>query len=160
MFITSCCIRLSMFACLLNIFYYLGPRYFRRICHQQISSSQPDVRHSFQDHSRSLKASLAPFFFFFCISPPTIPLPTPRSWTVHRSTEVQVWHSGESTRLPLMWPGVDSGSSRHVGWVCWWFSSSIFAAPSSPAFIPESRVGWGEGGLGGWAWAHFPNSGW
>ena len=29
---------------------------------------------------------------------------------------VQGWHSGESTRLPPMWPGFDSQTQRHM-WV-------------------------------------------
>ena len=34
----------------------------------------------------------------------------------------QGWRSGESTRLPPMWPGFDSGPVPYVGWVCCWFS--------------------------------------
>ena len=34
----------------------------------------------------------------------------------------QGWHSGESTRLPMMWPRFKSWHQRHVGWVCCWFS--------------------------------------
>ena len=33
------------------------------------------------------------------------------------------WCSGEGTRLPVMWPGVQIlASTPYVGWVCCWFS--------------------------------------
>ena len=35
---------------------------------------------------------------------------------VHPKTGVQGWGSGESTRLPPMWPGFDSQIRRHM-WV-------------------------------------------
>ena len=34
----------------------------------------------------------------------------------------EVWRSGESTRLPPLWPGFKSGVEVYVGWVCCWFS--------------------------------------
>ena len=40
-------------------------------------------------------------------------------WSIHRPTHfpgVQGWRSGESTRLPPMWPGFDSQTRRHM-WV-------------------------------------------
>ena len=37
--------------------------------------------------------------------------------------EKQGWHTGESTRLPPLWPGFKSQRQHHyVGWVCCWFS--------------------------------------
>ena len=38
----------------------------------------------------------------------------------------QRWRSGESTRLPPMWPRFESWRQHHyVGWVCCWFSSLL-----------------------------------
>ena len=37
----------------------------------------------------------------------------------------QGWRSGESARLPPMWPGFNSGPVSYVGWVCCWFSSLL-----------------------------------
>ena len=34
----------------------------------------------------------------------------------------QGWRSGESARLPPMWPEFDSGPVPYEGWVCCWFS--------------------------------------
>ena len=40
---------------------------------------------------------------------------------------MQGWCSGESTRLPSMWPRFKSRCRCHnVGWVCFWFSSLLW----------------------------------
>ena len=36
----------------------------------------------------------------------------------------QGWRSGESARLPPMWPGLKP-RCRHVGWLCCWFSALL-----------------------------------
>ena len=52
--------------------------------------------------------------------------------------------SGESARLPPMWPRFDSGPVPHVGWVCCLFSprfedfspgTSVFPSPQKPTFL-------------------------
>ena len=50
---------------------------------------------------------------------------------------VQGWHSGESTRLPPMWPGFDSQTQRHM-WaefvgslLC---TERFFSSPQKPKF--------------------------
>ena len=46
---------------------------------------------------------------------------TGRRRFVSRSLREQGWRSGESARLPPMWPGFKP-RCRYVGWVCCWFS--------------------------------------
>jgi len=52
----------------------------------------------------------------------------------------QGWYSGESARLPLMWPGFNSGPVSHLGWVCCWFSpcSESFSLCSTVFLLPQS----------------------
>ncbi len=50
----------------------------------------------------------------------------------------QGWRSGESARLPPMWPGFDSGPVSYVGWVCCWFSSLLRGFFSGSSGFPPS----------------------
>ena len=47
----------------------------------------------------------------------------------------------ESPRLPLMWPGFDSGPVSYTGWVCSWFSpcSRVFLCMGSLLFFPPQK---------------------
>ena len=45
------------------------------------------------------------------------------------------WHSGESTRLPPMWPGFDSRSRCHT-----WVEFVVGSRPCSEGFSPGSPV--------------------
>ena len=45
------------------------------------------------------------------------------------------WRSGESTRLPPMWPGFDSRSRRHM-----WVEFVVGSRPCSEDFSPGSSV--------------------
>ena len=47
----------------------------------------------------------------------------------------QGWRSGESTRLPLMWPGFDSRTRRHM-----WVEFVVGSHPCSEGFSPGSPV--------------------
>ena len=47
----------------------------------------------------------------------------------------QEWRSGESTRLPPMWPGFDSRSRRHM-----WVEFVVGSRPCSEGFSPGSPV--------------------
>ena len=51
----------------------------------------------------------------------------------------QGWRSGESTRLPPMWPGFDSRSRPYVG--CWLvlFSAPRGFSPGTPVFRPSPQ---------------------
>ena len=54
----------------------------------------------------------------------------------------QGWHSGESTRLPSMWPGFDSRSRRHM-WVEFVVGSRPCAkgfSPGSPVYLPPQKT--------------------
>ena len=54
----------------------------------------------------------------------------------------QGWHSGESTRLPPMWPRFDFWTRRsYVGRVCCWFSSLLWGFISKfSSFPPSSKT--------------------
>ena len=45
------------------------------------------------------------------------------------------WRSGESTRLPPMWPGFDSRTRRHM-----WVEFIVGSRPRSEGFSPGSPV--------------------
>ena len=47
----------------------------------------------------------------------------------------QGWRSGESTRLPPMWPGFDSRSRCHM-----WLEFVVGSRPCSEGFSPGSPV--------------------
>ena len=47
----------------------------------------------------------------------------------------QKWRSGESTRLPPMWPGFDSRSRCHM-----WVEFVVGSRPCSEGFSPGSLV--------------------
>ena len=47
----------------------------------------------------------------------------------------QGWRSGESTRLPPLWPGFDSRTWRHM-----WVEFVVGSRPSSEGFPPGSPV--------------------
>ena len=47
----------------------------------------------------------------------------------------QGWRSGESTRLPPLWPGFDSRTRRHM-----WFEFVVGSRPCSEGFSPGSPV--------------------
>ena len=53
----------------------------------------------------------------------------------------QGWRSGESTRLPPMWPGFDSRSRRHrwVEFVVGSRSHSEGFSPGAPVFLPPQK---------------------
>ena len=54
----------------------------------------------------------------------------------------QGWQSGESTRLPPMWPGFDLRTRRHM-WVEFVVSSrpcSEGFSPGSPVFLPPQKT--------------------
>ena len=54
---------------------------------------------------------------------------------------VRGWHSGESARLPPMWPGFDSRSRRHM-WVEFVVGSrpcSEGFSPGTPVFLPSQK---------------------
>ena len=54
----------------------------------------------------------------------------------------QGWRSGESARLPPMWPEFDSRTRRHM-WVEFVVSSrpcSEGFSPRSPVFLPSSKT--------------------
>ena len=55
--------------------------------------------------------------------------------------EEQEWRSGESTRLPPMWPGFDSRTRRHmwVEFVVGSRSCSEGFSPGSPVFLPPKK---------------------
>ena len=38
---------------------------------------------------------------------------------------MQEWRSGESNRLPTLWPGFEGDLASHVSWVWCWFSSLL-----------------------------------
>ena len=71
----------------------------------------------------------------------------------HRVTKVhwgeeREWRGGESTRLPPMWPGIDSQIRRHIwGWVCWFSTLHRevflrvlrFSPPQKPIIAPGSK---------------------
>ena len=63
--------------------------------------------------------------------------PIPTRWRVLS----QGWRSGNSARLPPMWPGFDSDPVPYVGWVCCWFSTSLKGfspgCPVSPPSLPQ-----------------------
>ena len=55
----------------------------------------------------------------------------------------QGWCSGESTHLPPMWPGLETGTLSYVGWVCCWFlswSPSKRFILDTPIFLPPRSV--------------------
>ena len=53
----------------------------------------------------------------------------------------QGWHSSESAWLPPMWPGFDSRTLCHVGWVCCWFSSLLRGFFSGfSGFPPSTKI--------------------
>ena len=55
----------------------------------------------------------------------------------------QGWCSGESTHLPPMWPGLETGTLSYVGWVCCWFlswSPSKRCILDTPIFLPSRSV--------------------
>ena len=57
-------------------------------------------------------------------------------------TREQGWRSGESTRLPPMWPGFDSRSRRHM-WVEFVVGScpcSEGFSPGAPVFLPPQKL--------------------
>ena len=62
---------------------------------------------------------------------------------------VQGWRSGESTRLPPMWPGFDSQTRRHM-WVE--FVGSLLCterfSPGTPGRAPGSGFSGQSGGVG------------
>ena len=63
--------------------------------------------------------------------------------TVKKHVGEQGWCSGESTRLPLMWPEFDSRTRRHVGLVCCYFSSllrEVFPSPQKPTPLNSSSI--------------------
>ena len=47
----------------------------------------------------------------------------------------QEWQSGESTRLPPMWPGFDSQTRRHM-----WVEFAVGSRPCSKKFFSEAPV--------------------
>ena len=47
----------------------------------------------------------------------------------------QGWHSGESARLPPMWPGFDSRTRRHM-----WVEFVVSSRPCSEGFSPGTPV--------------------
>ena len=47
----------------------------------------------------------------------------------------QGWHSGESTRLPPMWPGFDS-----LSWCHTWVEFVVGPPPCSEGFSPGTPV--------------------
>ena len=59
----------------------------------------------------------------------------------------QGWRSGESARLPPMWPEFDSGPVPYEGWVCCWFSPCSdgfslglrFSSPTKKTTSPNSN---------------------
>ena len=54
----------------------------------------------------------------------------------------QGWRSGESTRLPPMWPGFDSRTRRHM-WVEFVTGSrpcSEGFSPGTPVFLPPQKL--------------------
>ena len=48
-----------------------------------------------------------------------------------RETREQVWRSGESTRLPPMWPGFDSRTQRYM-----WVEFVVDSRPCFEIFFP------------------------
>ena len=50
-------------------------------------------------------------------------------------TREQVWRSGESARLPPMWPGFDSRTRRHM-----WVEFVVGSRPCSEGFSPGTPV--------------------
>ena len=69
--------------------------------------------------------------------------PIPIRWRVLS----QGWRSGNSARLPPMWPGFDSDPVPYVGWVCCWFSTSLKGfspgcpVPPPPPQKPTLQIG-------------------
>ena len=55
-------------------------------------------------------------------------------WVTEQTFE-QGWRSGESTRLPPLWPGFDSRTRRHM-----WVEFVVGSRPCSESFSPGSPV--------------------
>ena len=83
----------------------------------------------------SLRSTFQFFLFFLLV-------------TIWSCSGSKGWCSGESTRLPPMWPGFKSRRrTSYVGWVCCWFSPLLrevflrllrFSPPQKPTF-PNSN---------------------
>ena len=60
----------------------------------------------------------------------------------YASTLEQGWRSGESTRLPPMWPGFDSRTRRHmwVEFVVGFRPYSEGFSPGTPVFLPPQKL--------------------
>ena len=58
-----------------------------------------------------------------------------------RGCRMRGWRSGESARLPPMWPGFDSRSQRHMGveFVVGSRPRSEGFSPGSPVFLPPQK---------------------
>ena len=54
---------------------------------------------------------------------------------IKRGSRKQAWRSGESTRLPPVWPGFDSQSGRHM-----WVEFAVSSRPGSEGFSPGTPV--------------------
>ena len=62
-------------------------------------------------------------------------------WKSEFHDSEQGWHSGESTRLPPMWPGFESRTRRHK-WVEFFVGShpcSEGFSPGTPVFLPLQK---------------------
>ena len=76
----------------------------------------------------------------------------PEACCLKNKDEQGSWRSGESTRLPPMWPGFDSRSRRHM-WIEFvvgsrpcserffsGYSDPVFPSPQKPTFLNSNSI--------------------
>ena len=80
---------------------------------RSLSDHQPSVNSQLTDHSTELTDC----------------------WPTAGNSSEHGWRSGESTRLPPMWPGFDSRSRRHM-----WVEFVVGSRPLSGGFSPGTPV--------------------